>query len=786
MKWQYSWCKKGSPRGNGIIALKLTPEQKKLFEFTFAAIFSAVILVLFYSIVSMNGLVMGNDPAVHMEKARIFLDTGRIPLENLGWTPPLFQIVLAVLISFTGATSVAQLIFVEKALAVIIDWLLFFSVYLIGSKFFGKKIGVIAAVLLLFCVPIYELNLWGGYTTVLGLAFLFLLLVYLPLALKNLEHIVIAFFAAFSLVLSHQLTAFITVLILPPIILFMFIKSRGKYFKALIAVILGGGIAFVLYYSQAMLPYLGVLIEHVFFMQKTTVYQIPATTLSAFILNFGFIFVISFAGIFIAFFKLIAKKENLFFLILFMSFLVPFVLAESYLFGLYLPFQWFIYYLMPPIAVLAAVSIGFAADQVSAFYLKHKQSWKKIRLRAVTVTLVVLVCLLLVVRFGTVYGKIMEGSVYYSTSDIKAYDAGTWLKNNYPDETTVVVTEVPGFWFRLFSGKTVIAETDPVVERNAVAASVLELAYEIENPVTLVRAYDMTKGDVADENYVSMNDVWSKVSYSAADGNKIMYRANGTYKEIYLSNFTRESVFEDQSSPKKLTFRYFNDEVSINQTILFQNDTYPITVAWSLSPTESEISDVSLYLSTFFNLQFSFEKAYVPGVLDWQNPWSNPSDIMENEWAVVNFSRSTLTGNYLGFYDSAVVVVFALNLHELPDWGNVGVLASNQIDAFRLEYDFDKVNVNESASFTYQYLTFSKSSFPETANLNDLKSLFDFKPATTFELKSRDYHDYIKEYNIGFLVYDKNQLDTKIIRCKLLEVVYSNDRYDIFKIKTNP
>jgi hypothetical protein len=769
--------------GNGIIALTLTPEQKKIFEFAFAAVFSAVILVLFYSIISMNGLVLGNDPAVHMEKAHIFLQTGKIPLENLGWTPPLFQILLAVLISLTGATSVAQLIFLEKTLAVLIDWLLFFSVYLIGSKFFGKKIGGIAAVLLLFCVPMFELNLWGGYTTVLGLAFMFLLFLYLPLAVKSLGHIVITFFVAFSLVLSHQLTAFLTVLILPPIILFMLMKSRGTHLKALIAVILGGGIAFFLYYFQAMLPYLGVLIEHVFFMQKTTVYQIPGTTLSAFMVNFGFVFVISLAGIFIAFFNLRARKEPLFFLILFLSFLVPFVLAESYLFGLYLPFQWFIYYLMPPTVILAAVSIGFAVDQVSAFHRKHKKSWKKLRLRAVAVSLVALVCLLFVFRFGTVYGKIMEGSVYYSTSDIKAYDAGTWLKNNFPDETTVVVTEVPGFWFRLFSGKTVIAETDPIIERNTIAASVLELTYELEHPLTLVRAYDMTKGHVADENYVSLNDVWYKVSYSAADGNKILYRANGINKEIPLSNFTRESVFEDQSSPKKVTFRYFNDEVSITQTILVQNDTYPINVAWSLSPVRSEITDVALYVSTFFDLQFSFEEAYIPDVLDWENPWSRPSNYKENEWAVVNFSRSTLTDSYLGFYDETAEVVFALNFQELPDWGNVGALESRQIDAVRFQYNFDKVNVNQTASFSYQILTFSKNSFPEMLDLSDLKNLFDFKLATAFELKSRDYHDYIKDYNIGFLVYDKNQLDTKIIRCKLLEIVYSNDRYVIFKIK---
>jgi len=771
--------------GNGIIALTLTPDKKKIIELAFAAVFSAVILVLFYSIISMNGLVLGNDPAVHLEKAQLFLQTGKIPLENLGWTPPLFQILLAMLISFTGATSLAQLIFLEKALAVLIDWLLFFSVYLIGSKFFGKKIGGIAAVLLLFCFPMYELNLWGGYTTVLGLAFMFLLFLYLPLAMKNFGHIVIAFFVAFSLVLSHQLTAFLTVLILPPIILFMLIKSRGTHIKALIAVILGGGLAFFLYYSQAMLPYLGVLIEHVFFMQKTMAYQIPATTLSAFMVNFGFVFIISLAGIFIAFLNFRAKKELLPFLILFLSFLVPFVLAESYLFGLYLPFQWFIYYLMPPMAVLAAVSISFTADQVSAFYLKHENSWKKFRLRAVTVSVVTLVFLLFVFRFGTVYGKIMEGSVYYSTSDLKAYDAGVWLSTNFPDEATVVVTEIPGYWFSLFSGKNVIAETNPIIERNVVSESVLELSYELENPLTLIRAYE-AKGDISDENYVSINHVWNRISYSSGDGNFISYRANGVDKNTALSGLNREIVFEDQSSPKKLIIHYFNDEINITQTILVQNDSYPINVAWTLSPLESEVSNTALYVSTFFDLHFSFEKAYIPGVLDWENPWDRPSNSQENDWAVANFSRSTLTDNYLGFYDEQNEVVFALNFNELPDWGNVGALGSRQIDAIRFQYNFDKIDISQTAFFTYQVLTFSKSSYPEMQQPSELKSLFEFKPLTPFEVKSRDYHDFIKEKNIKFIVYDKNELDTKIIRCKLLELVYSNDRYVIFRVKSNP
>jgi len=765
--------------------LRFTLERENILELLFLVVFSVVILVVFFSLISMNGLVLGNDPAVHLEKAQIFLQTGKIPLENLGWTPPLYQILLATLISFTGASNFEQMIFLVKAAAVVIDWLLFFSIYLMGTKFFGKKIGGIAAVLLLLCFPLYEINFWGGYTSVLGLAFMFLLFLYLPLATKNFGYILVTFLAGFSLVLSHQLATFVTVLILPPVILFMLIKSRGKYLKAVIALILGGGIAFFLYYFQATLPYLDVLIEHVFFMQRTTLYQVPATSFSAFMVNFGFVLFFAIGGLVFAFFSLRAKKEPLFYLILFFSFIVPLVLAESYLFGFFLPFQWFIYYLMPPMAILAAVSFAFIIDRFTIFYVKYKKRWTPPRLKAVAVSLVILILSMFVFRFGVVYGKIMEASVYYSTSDLKAYDAGVWLKNNFPDETTVVVTEVPGFWFRIFSGKTVIAETDPIIQRNEVTESVLELSYELEHPLTLIRAYE-AKGDTSDESYVSINHVWYKVSSAGGAGNFISYRANGVDKKLNLSSLSRAIDFEDQSSPKKLIIQYFNNEINITQTILVGNDSYPVNVVWTLSPLESELSNLALYVSTFFDLYFSFEKAYVPGVLDWENPWSRPSNSKGNEWAVSNFSRSTLTDNYLGFYDEQNEVVFALNFNELPDWGNVGALGSRQIDAIRFQYIFDKISVNQTASFAYRILTFSASSFPEMQNLNDLKGLFAFKPAAPFEVYSRDYRDYINDFNIGFLVYDKNQLDTKIISCKLLELVYSNDRYAIFKIKSNP
>jgi hypothetical protein len=261
---------------------------------------------------------------------------------------------------------------------------------------------------------------------------------------------------------------------------------------------------------------------------------------------------------------------------------------------------------------------------------------------------------------------------------------------------------------------------------------------------------------------------------------------NGVARYFPLSDLSREIVFEEQGYPKKSVIKYFNDEIILTESILVQNNSYPINVVWALSPLRSEIDDVALYISYFFDLYFSFEKAYVPGSLNWANPWSKPSYAQGNEWAVVNFSRENLMPeSYIGAYDEKNAVAFALKFVDLPDWGNVGALSSRQVDAFRFQYQFDKVNINQTASSTYQILTFSKSNFPEMQQPSELKSLFDFKPSA-FDVKTRNYADYIKEFNIEFVVYDKNRFDSKLLSSQLLRIVYSNDGYAICKIKSKP
>jgi len=750
----------------------------------FLTVFSIVVLVVFYGLLSIGGAVIGNDGSVHFGRAQEFLSTGQISLDNLGWTPPLYQILLAFLISLTGATNIEHFLLLVKVSAIVVNWLMFFSMYLIGKRFFDKKIGMVAASLLLLCFPMFELNMWGGYTTVLGIAFMLLLFLYLPLSVEHKSYMMVVGVFAFALVLSHQLTLFVAALILVPVMLFLIIKSRGKGVKALLFILVGGGVSFFLYYIRAMLPYLGDIIEHIFFAQKAMAYQIPQTSLTAFLSNFGFVLILGVAGLFVATYKLWLEKKHVGNLTLFFSFLIPLVLAKSYLFGLYLPFQWFIYYVMPPLVIFAAVFLFFAIEKSLNYYRLNKARIKRVYVRTVVVGVIVLCCCVFVIRGDVLSSRLNDSIPLFATSDSQSLQVGRWLKANYPESVSVVVTEAPGFWFSAFCEKDVIVEINPAVERNVVSESVLALSYEIETPLSLLRAY-AAKGDLVSEYSVSINDVWRIGTFCSIGGDYVSYDVGEVHKMVPLSQMGRYYTLDRSSSGNgqtahNLTIIYANDDILMTQSQLVTSSSYATQVSWDIAPVNTSVSNITLYMSTFVSL--NFDKAYLPDVLNWENPWAKPTDSYDKYWAVTEFSKNSLTDDYIAIRDEQNQVYYAMKFHNLPDWGNIGALDNMQIDAIRLIYKFEQINTGEHVAFSYQTLLFSEESYPQPVSPSQIKEMFTMQPTTYFTITSRDYINFIEENNIGFIIYDKNKLDPNLIRCGILDLVYSNDRYAVFRV----
>jgi asparagine N-glycosylation enzyme membrane subunit Stt3 len=105
-------------------------------EGVFLACFAVLAFALFYFFDSSNGLILGNDPAVHLQHTQMFLEMKYIPLGDIAWFPPLYHIVLATFMAFTGSTNIDQILVLMKSLTALFDVLLVLAVYLMGAKFF--------------------------------------------------------------------------------------------------------------------------------------------------------------------------------------------------------------------------------------------------------------------------------------------------------------------------------------------------------------------------------------------------------------------------------------------------------------------------------------------------------------------------------------------------------------------------------------------------------------------------------------------------------------------------
>ena len=213
-------------------------------------------------------------------------------------------------------------------------------------------------------------------------------------------------------------------------------------------------------------------------------------------------------------------------------------------------------------------------------------------------------CIVLVFRSDMVYGKMMQASVFYSTTDVKALDAGVWLQQNYPNNATVVDTEVPGFWFSAFSGKNVIAQTSATVGTNDVAWSVLSLSYDIQDPQNLFQAYE-AYGHTFLETYVSINQFGIEFHFLHR-WRFYLFHPKRQELRFFSLQLTRDIYFDQQTQPTQIEFRFSNEYVALTETLIVQNDTYPADISWTVTPLNADISNVTLYLTNSFDGQFTF------------------------------------------------------------------------------------------------------------------------------------------------------------------------------------
>jgi fumarate reductase subunit C len=495
----------------------------------------------------------------------------------------------------------------------------------------------------------------------------------------------------------------------------------------------------------------------------------------------------AFAGLAIAFRELRRNKSLTFYLLLVLAFAVPLFFSQSYMIGFYLPFQWFNYYMLPTLVVLAAITFTFLIECAYRALRNNRQNWQRWFLKISSAIIVVILATAMAMHFQTVSGKMDEVATFYSTSDTAAYQAGNWIRQNYADKAAdVVVSKEPGHWFWVYSGLNVIAETDPVIDWNVNATNVLDFAQEIVNPQTMFRFYQ-TKTGITDETYVQTNMVWKRIAFTASDDAWFSYRDRSGFLHNYtLPSLNQTITMDERFYPKVISINYSGPDFVLTKYIFAYNNSYPLTVTWKLTALNDNVNYVIFYLTENFAEGVPFNKANVGGALQWQNPFDNPSKMEENSWALTTFDSENLNiSNCIDVYDETDQIAYAIKFINLPDEGNIGALWNGNIDAIRWVYNMFKVDEDYTVSLSYQTLAFSLSSYPQLTDPKAMDTLFDLKTPEPFEVQCRDFASIISDNYISFIVYDKNRFDQKILSTGWVELVYSNDKYIVLKIKAD-
>ncbi|MDH5376079.1 MAG: hypothetical protein OEW95_09765, partial [Candidatus Bathyarchaeota archaeon] len=330
-------------------------------------VFVAVSTLFFITVhqMSMDGILPGNDPAVHLGKTKTIIVNKGVAYTDIPWYPPLFHTFLAVLLLFVGTVDVTVASLVLKFVVPTINVLILLSTYLLGRRLLGRGAAIASAVFTILSVPLFEMISWGGYANFLGIAYIALIFYIMNRNYGGSVKAFLLFLLTFALALTHQLATFVFLLVFVPALLIGAIRSKRK-FLTFFAVVLGGGLAILAWYAEVILRYSSVLVSHLFFEMKEYVYSIPHVSLNSLIKVFGAILFLALAGIPLTFLLLKRRKALSTYPLLILWLAVPFFLSQSYLFGLYVPYERFIYFLATPLAIFAG-AIVYSIAELPAF-----------------------------------------------------------------------------------------------------------------------------------------------------------------------------------------------------------------------------------------------------------------------------------------------------------------------------------------------------------------------------------------------------------------------------------
>jgi hypothetical protein len=698
---------------------------------------------------------------------------------GLSLTFPGYHIFASGIILMTGMPDyLAQTIIVALFSSLIV-----LCAYLITRTVWSESAALIVAFLVAISSFDIEMLMWGGYPNVITLL-LIPLTFYLFLQRDRFSltpFLVSTSILVGSIFLTHSLSAvvFVSITVGSVICVMVSPKTFGTSRKNVLYWLLplfGGAFLVSPFLANAVPAYLN---ANSTFTGITEINQALLSTQGV-----SLDIVLALFACLLPYFLLSKKYKGRFFslpvFLLIMWLLVPLVLTQGYMFGLYVDYNRFLYFLILPVIILFAVMIdhasGYFAQVIDNYHVfsqmqKTKKTVNNLRSRISTrithktiYSTFLLGFLLILLFILPLFLTPWEGVTiqnFYQVMNNPGYQAIEWAKQNTPVGSVFVSDALYGWWLGGFAERPTLSAVSPqylTVDQElapaTVAANLLDTDYIIDNGYIQVREDGGYIGRHNPEFLADLN--WTPFPYS-------FFQFNDS--EITLLSQNGGSVQSTDITQIPVTNMQLVGAQTDNPSIIVNKGNSDFNY--------SEILTVSKGV-TFANMTIAIQSNNQNVSLDWVN------FILNSQGEFLQPSGNTVAMLDVGMKECGQLI-FVENQPEISSFNSENPCVTE------LSYNLQGKTTAEIQILVGIYQV-SETDIQNQASLN--KTITGNvqtaqKPTVALPMTTFDYQAAIHEYSISYIANRDFELNPKFADDPTFNLVFINNEVAIFKVKAN-
>jgi hypothetical protein len=586
-----------------VVAVKHKRTVLLLAMFGFAFLFRA-------ALVFHNEYPPSSDIGFHGSIINLLLDTGELPTWNpyhMGGeqlaTPPGFHFFVSTLILLTGM----PLLLAQLVTAAFFSAFTVFPAYLIARKIWGNpNAGLVAAFFAAISALSTEMISWGGYTNIVSLA---LVAVIFYLFLRDLDqpkrsHLVMGALLFGILVITHTFTLFIFV----PILLVYFVLLLVGKLRRLDNMKVWNTLRFfcvsVAFGIVAVAPwiirvagfYLGASAEGALtggldnrnlMLANRSVEPVILTLFVALVPA-------------VLMFKSSRKRwVDSGSLLLVAWFIVPVVLTQAYIFGIFTDYSRFMYFIDLPGIIIISGGLFYLFYYTSVAINKYIDiKWKRIKKTLPTIVCTVfLFCFIIGSLWSIFPTEGMQRANFYSTIQRPEATALDWIRNNTAEDSVFVADHLYGWWLSGIGKRTTLSAAgiefliySHEVEVATAAQLLLDTDYYIDNGLIQVRE----DGPYLPRHNPEFSiETWSGEPYTLfnfeSSETKIDYAEGSTF--LANMTITEPPTLTKDENVAVLTMTFEDDRFTVKKTLTVRQGVRFAELSYEIETKDPQISD---------------------------------------------------------------------------------------------------------------------------------------------------------------------------------------------------